>query len=1210
MILASTQTGYYQPAGPLISLSHGHSQPAPPLVKTQPADPPSSISPLPLPPHKIQPPSSTGDSSDNEVIITSVTTIKDNSSTTTTPSSRLSPNPQVLSQQHSLPPPPSNYRSPYHPSQPYQPATYTTYPPSYGSPYHSPYYSPYPPPTHHELCYPAPGGGYVTTAHHKYPPPPPQSAASVAYRRYLNSTAGGGYYVTTAPEMFGGQGPGPGNGPGGQSDPRAVAGGSSGASSNGSSYQTASPHQPGPPSSSSQGGQGSSQGPPTIIETYTPPPPPSALLDSYPHPPPSSHYYPGYGPAAPPPPSCYTHPHASSRGVPFLNATYPPCPCPMQSCPKNVHTGPLTGDCKRSTALQIAKATTLPPVALALPLEPASATGPPSPARGSAGMPPPPSPAGATYQTLPLSNSSDIPSNSASMQEMLPQLKNEQISDSESSNPINSQTQTSEQIVVGPSQEETIDVKPTEEKRRKARVGKAMVRNSIQQQQMNQTLNNGSSGNTMLLMCNPSSDKTVIDGQTTLITVDVKREVESPEEIQHHQEVQTIEVLKKKSCIHVEELIIAEDLTMTKEPPTIPNGHVQVNKSTLEACPVQLEPVVIQDVKTEKIIEPLQITEVIKPPVVEILEPCQKTVAENVKVKNMKRKLSFNNNNLEEKKVIEESPTAAKKSKQTAPVNINNNVPNNGSYKDLIKKGVSTVKINNGKRKLISNGGKLQSKLVPSKFPKKRTPVKRKASIPLKDETNSKRVKLNPKPLATNNSKDNNNHPAKNNEVKENTFIDTSLIENKEPPAKPKTKNGRKNAAIVNQSEIIKTNVDRTIESVVNHHNTSSVRTEKPPPTRSRSRSNEKQKELIKDDKLTPNVVVNNNINTKRNTAVKTTKSKVTELVPIPPVITVSNVLIPSAVPSVESFLKPSVIPKVIASTSKSHLSVPSTSKTIPKAVASTSKASSEMCSSPSTSKSDLCCAPSTSGTSKQSVVRRRKGVPPLSASSVAAGTRSLKASAALAASVVVAAAIPKTGRRSLQQPRWSNGWRWEGEPFQREVFLNSDDTVVLRKCYPAMRHREGDTIEPRDCVLLKAGPRKNDLPFVAKVAALWENPEDGEMMMSLLWYYRPEHTEQGRTCADQPDEVFASRHKDSNSVACIEDKCYVLTFNEYCRYRKTLKRLEEGLADTSPCIPLSEPYQRDCRQPPRSVPTSPEMIFFCRRVYDFRQKRIVKNPS
>lgn len=58
----------------------------------------------------------------------------------------------------------------------------------------------------------------------------------------------------------------------------------------------------------------------------------------------------------------------------------------MQSCPKNVHIGPLTGECKRPGALP------LPPVALQLPQEPPGAAGPPSPARGSAGMPPLPSP--------------------------------------------------------------------------------------------------------------------------------------------------------------------------------------------------------------------------------------------------------------------------------------------------------------------------------------------------------------------------------------------------------------------------------------------------------------------------------------------------------------------------------------------------------------------------------------------------------------------------------------------------------------------------------------------------------------------------------------------------------------------------------------------------------------------------------------------------
>ncbi len=55
-------------------------------------------------------------------------------------------------------------------------------------------------------------------------------------------------------------------------------------------------------------------------------------------------------------------------------------------------------------------------------------------------------------------------------------------------------------------------------------------------------------------------------------------------------------------------------------------------------------------------------------------------------------------------------------------------------------------------------------------------------------------------------------------------------------------------------------------------------------------------------------------------------------------------------------------------------------------------------------------------------------------------------------------------------------------------------------------------------------------------------------MMMSLLWFYRPEHTDIGRQAEDLPEEVFASRHRDHTSVACIEDKCYVMTINEYCR--------------------------------------------------------------
>lgn len=56
-----------------------------------------------------------------------------------------------------------------------------------------------------------------------------------------------------------------------------------------------------------------------------------------------------------------------------------------------------------------------------------------------------------------------------------------------------------------------------------------------------------------------------------------------------------------------------------------------------------------------------------------------------------------------------------------------------------------------------------------------------------------------------------------------------------------------------------------------------------------------------------------------------------------------------------------------------------------------------------------------------------------------------------------------------------------------------SDDAHVVRRRYASMIHDGGDVIRPGDCVLLRAGSKKNELPYVAKVASLWENPEDGE---------------------------------------------------------------------------------------------------------------------
>lgn len=39
---------------------------------------------------------------------------------------------------------------------------------------------------------------------------------------------------------------------------------------------------------------------------------------------------------------------------------------------------------------------------------------------------------------------------------------------------------------------------------------------------------------------------------------------------------------------------------------------------------------------------------------------------------------------------------------------------------------------------------------------------------------------------------------------------------------------------------------------------------------------------------------------------------------------------------------------------------------------------------------------------------------------------------------------------------------------------------------------RDGEIIRVRDTVLLKSGPRKKSMPYVAKISALWEDPKTG----------------------------------------------------------------------------------------------------------------------
>ncbi|TRZ01500.1 hypothetical protein DNTS_025274 [Danionella cerebrum] len=199
------------------------------------------------------------------------------------------------------------------------------------------------------------------------------------------------------------------------------------------------------------------------------------------------------------------------------------------------------------------------------------------------------------------------------------------------------------------------------------------------------------------------------------------------------------------------------------------------------------------------------------------------------------------------------------------------------------------------------------------------------------------------------------------------------------------------------------------------------------------------------------------------------------------------------------------------------------------------------------------------------------------------------------------------SGKQSkVNRRRATNGWLPVGVATEKEVFIVGEDSTCLRRCYEGVQ-RDGEVIRVRDTVLLRSGPRKKSLPYVAKVSAFWEDPESRELMLSLFWYYRPEHTQGGRIPSMHcENEIFASRHQDENSVACIEDKCYVLTLAQYCRFCALMKCRDEGFRTQSPLVPPSSYVIPAHRCVPSDI--DPDLVFVCRHVYDFRYGRLLKN--
>ncbi|XP_050480296.1 uncharacterized protein LOC126868640 isoform X1 [Bombus huntii] len=812
-------------------------------------------------------------------------------------------------------------------------------------------------------------------------------------------------------------------------------------------------------------GSGGTAGGPAVVDYQPPPPPPG----EYPLPP----YYGGYPPPPPPPPPPPNPAYLHSQGRPFVDhAAFQGCPCPMQSCPKNVDTGPLIGNGKGAPVVS-GPGLSLPPSAL---------VGPPSPARGLAGLAPPHGANAWDTDRVQLNTHRNLNQNQPSVPP-------------------------SHNLVGGHNRPQNSDCKNkdekdcSEDKLQKCGCQKHACTSTCEvkletlspSEKLAVTICSSNKFHNFKLENNnvkcESCSVEMGDNVSCVANCNVKCESDYK-----------CDIMKCEQCMKEGQMAILE---IDKDSGILLDDKLDADPDVKE----ELSDVVTIDSESwkkpdyeptvqETIEETIDKESTEKPEIEEEHPKCQKV---------SKRKLSLDS--------LSDSRKKRKVSKRTLSV---------GSSQDLNNSDFSTkisIPILPLIKKVDNNSDESVSK---KKQPKKDNQNhKRKVEYPNCSENITKKSKTS-KQSTSNNIPNYLKRAASDNSIMEtiNNVIQQSLqmTQKRDRKSKNVEKTEKKKEVnllpaakkVVKKVDLVKELTSEKLSKVITKSNQSKSRTE----TRTKSRTHEKNKYKGKGKSKVYEAKTKDN----GKKPDSTTKSKTYDIQ--------------------ESCKKPALIKKKRKNTKK--LSVKKSS-----------------------SKIEDCLV----------------------------GSESLLLT-----------------RKTFLKPKWSNGWSWEGDPFEAKVYLTNEESAI-RRCYASMKHESGDVLRPRDCVLLKSGPRKADLPFVAKIAALWENPDDGEMMFSLLWYYRPEHTEQGRTQYDTEDEVFASRHRDANSVACIEDKCYILTFNEYCRYRKNLRRIEEGLESPGLIVPPGDQlYPRENRQPPIPVPS--DMVLFCRRVYDYRGKKLVKNPG
>ncbi|VDD90438.1 unnamed protein product [Enterobius vermicularis] len=207
-------------------------------------------------------------------------------------------------------------------------------------------------------------------------------------------------------------------------------------------------------------------------------------------------------------------------------------------------------------------------------------------------------------------------------------------------------------------------------------------------------------------------------------------------------------------------------------------------------------------------------------------------------------------------------------------------------------------------------------------------------------------------------------------------------------------------------------------------------------------------------------------------------------------------------------------------------------------------------------------------------------------------------------------ASVKSRGRKKIQQKIHSN-WVPVTSGEKHYTYTSNDIAPIKLLCFPEVKHKkEPERIRINDAVIVNSEDGSRNIGKVTRIFL----DKEGSLMATLFWYYTNEQVEVDKNSINppiSPRELLASRHIDAIPVDTIQEVVYVLTVNEYNRYVAenkidALPREERPRVEDEVWPRAEKEYHRRSSLPCED--SLPELVYFCRRIYDFKQKRITTN--